>query len=140
MRSIICFRVDWGCICTIHMLYYIYTYISRFLPLRATVVGVFVDGSSPRSKFSAAVHMSHLSIRAMRRIHTTYLISSTILQRKVAETYRIANTHRKLGCYYIQNHTPDFPRAFLLRSYDRITPWFRVIPTTALGFLIINKP
>ncbi len=29
-----------------------------------------------------------------------------------------------------------FLRALLLRSYDRKTPWFRVVPIRTLGFLI----
>jgi hypothetical protein len=34
---------------------------------------------------------------------------------------------------------PDFPRALLLRSYDRKTPWFCFLPIKTLGVLIMGR-
>jgi hypothetical protein len=56
-------------------------------------------------------------------------------QRKFAGICRITHTHTGAVSRAAVTYktTPDFPRPLLLESYDRKTPWFRVVPIKALG-------
>ncbi len=132
-RSIICFRIDWGCIC-------IYTYTavrasqshSRRSFYRRFVATVKGCSNAQRS----TPHLGSKRYVFVCQIHTTYNSSDTRnelqIQRQFAEICRITKT-QKAGLLLHTKPPPDFTRALFLRSYDRKTPLFLVLPIKTLG-------
>ncbi len=57
------------------------------------------------------------------------------IHRQFAENCRITDSQTESWTAHTYKTTPDFPRALLLRSYDRKTPRFRVVPIKTLEVL-----
>ncbi len=56
-------------------------------------------------------------------------------RRRFAEICHITHTYTKKVGMLIHTKLPQiFQHALLLRSHDKKTPWFRVVPIKALGF------